>query len=221
MENIIEIELNPEFHISKFLTTNVRKLALYIPTIDQLMPTESNYFGLKEMTYGNIILDQESGLVALTVRQFFKALLSNMPYAYEIACTPHSNIVADSQLGFEILNFGKTHLISKPIIDKYLKSFTEDKITGNYTRAYRIGTVLKRLYRGLRTTEMTNEETELYNHLLSDTVKLEDIEFSLTHMDVEFQSIEPTINYNDIFPPIDINYINQFLIQTHKDYLKL
>jgi hypothetical protein len=221
METIIEIDLNPEYHVSKFLTTNVRKFALYIPTIDQIMPNESHYFGINKLTYGNIVINQEKGMVALTLRQFFKALLSNMPYAYEIACTPISNINPEFQLGIDILNFGKSNLISKSIVDTYIKNFTYDKINGNYTRAYRFGTILKRLYSGLRTTEMTLEETTMYGHLLSDTIKLEDIEFALTHMDIEFQSNESLIHLDEIYPQVDINYINQYLIRTHKDYLKI
>lgn len=218
MQHLLEIDINPEFHISTFGVTNVRKFALYIPPLEKCLPTEKNYFGLEELSYGDLFIDQESGSITMSVRHFFKDLLSNIQYAYEISCTPTSHINQEFTTGIEILNFGRENLVSKPLVDNYLNSFTHYRVNDNLINAYRVGTILKRLYKGHRTTEMTDQESDFYKLLIDNKANLEDLYYELVGMEMDFQNIN--INLDDFFPIIDKNFINEFLIRIHREYLK-
>jgi hypothetical protein len=217
MENIFEIDLDPNYHISTFPTTHVRKFALYIPPIEQYLPTENHYFGLEEMTYGNLVIDQENGGISTTVRHFFKDMLNNKTYAYEIACTPAPLI--HNELGQEIMTFAKENLITHDLADNYMREFNNAKLNGQHARVFRFGTILTRLCKGLRTTEMTDAEHFIYSELLDDKISLRDTALELNYMTNVVQGLVKTSG--DLFPPVDMKYVNQFLVRIHKEYYKI
>jgi hypothetical protein len=221
MESIIEIEINSEFHISQLPTTHIRKFALYIPTADQCIPTENNYFGLDELTFGNVIIDPEQGKLSMTLRQFFKDFLSSQPYAFEIACTPHNSISSETDIGAESLLFCKENMVSKNLIDAYLQLFLANKNKEKHLKAYRYGVLLKKLYRGIKTTEMNDEEAVVYSQIQKKRMAKADIGMTLASLDFDLQELESKCEKEELYPSIDMKYVNQFLVRTHKTYLNL
>ena len=216
MENIIELDLDPTFHISQLPTTYVKKFILYIPPMEEYIPNENHYFGLTDMSYGNVILDQENRSLSMTVRHFFKELINNKTYAYEIAATPQPFINDYSKQGVDLFEFAKDNLITDQIIDNYYLNFNKAKANGNHSKTFRIGTIIRRLGKNLRTTDMTDEEFNFYNLLENDELSDKEIALTLNNMTIEIQTLMK--NCRDLFHPIDMNFINQFLIRLHKEY---
>lgn len=218
MESIFEVEINPEFHPSQLPYDHVRSFSVYIPPLEQCIPSENHYFGLDELPSGSLFIEQETGKLTMPIRVFFKSLLAGNPYAYEIACTPHDCLTQCTPLGSDVLSFAVENFAIKPLADKYLSAFLTQKSTSvNYGKAVRFFTILKRLYSGLKTTEMTQDEVELYQSVKNAGIKKKEIDLLLAHMDFDLQEMESSA----VFPQPDMNYINQFLIRTHKSYLNM
>ena len=221
MDNIIEININNDFHISHTTLAYLRKFALHIPEISKCVPNENHYFGLDELPSDQMTIDNELGKLSMQVRFFIKKIIASNLYAYELACTPQQHIIFEWPLGNEVMTFCRDNLISKQLISNYLKLFVTNKSKNNYIKAFRYGTMLRRLYKGIKTTDLTNEAFDIYNNIVNKTISKNDIEMILVHMDFELQDLESNVNIDELFPPIDIKYANQFLIQTYKSYLKI
>lgn len=219
MDNLIEININREYHVSQPNTSHIRKFALYIPPKDKCVPNESHYFGLEEFSYGATCINQEEGKLVLSVRQFFKNLLENNVYAYELACTPQSEIQEVSVLGYEALSYGKENVVSKDLVSNYVKLFLLNKSKRRYTKAFRYGTIIKRLYSNIRTTEMTDDEKEVFDLLSKRKISKEKIELILAHMDFDLQELDSNCVLDEIYPPVNMKYINEFLIRIYKTHL--
>lgn len=218
MDSIIEININKEVHISPFPITHIRQFALYIPPLEQCIPTENHYFGLDELPIGDLFVEQDTGKLSMSVRWFIKSIILSNTFAYEMSCSPNYTISQDSNIGREILAFGRDNLVSKNIIKNYLELFLDAKKRPNgYRKAFRYGTILNRLYKGLRTTEMTDGEIDIYKSLTSENHLQKDL--ILANMDFDLQELESKVNLDELYPGIDKNFVNDFLIRIHKTYL--
>lgn len=218
MESIIEIDINKDVHISPFPISHIRKFALYIPPLEQCIPTENHYFGLDELPIGDLLVEQETGKLSMSVRWFIKSIILSDTFAFEMSCSPEFTISQDSNIGRDILAFGRDNLVSNNLIKRYLELYLEAKKKSNgYKKSFRYGTILNRLYKGLRTTEMTDEESSVYKSLTSSPQSEKDL--IMANMDFDLQELESKINLDEIYPGIDKNFVNEFLIRIHKTYL--
>jgi len=218
MDSIIEIDIDKDIHVSPFPVSHIRKFALYIPPLEQCIPTEEHYFGLDELPIGDLLVEQESGKLSMSVRWFIKSIILSDTSAFEMTCSPEYAISQGSDIGREILSFAKDNLVSKNLVKRYLELFLEAKKRSNgYRKAFRYGTILNRLYKGLRTTEMTDEETSIYKSLTNGPNSQKDL--ILANVDIDLQELESRVNLDEIYPGIDKSFVNQFLIRIHKTYL--
>lgn len=221
MDNIIEININDDYHISHTTLTHIKKFALHIPDANKCVPTENNYFGLDELPLEQLLIERDTGKISMPVRLFIKKIIASNPYTYEFACTPRQYIEYEQPLGNEVMTFCRDNLISKQLIANYLKLFVMCKSKRNYAKAFRYGTMLRRLYNGIKTTEMREDEHTMYTSIRKKTISTNDIEMSLVHLDFELQDLESSINLDELFPPINKQYTNQFLIQSYSSYLNI
>lgn len=216
MNTILSIVIDKTLHISQPATSHVRKVSIYVPTKEKCVPSENHYFGIDDFSYGGALVDQAEGIFYITPRHFIQNLVSGSTYAYELACTP-SHLVEGKDL--EILDFGKQHAINRNLLGIYLADFLSSKKKNKYSKAYRIGTILKRLYSDLRVIEMTDQETEVYNRIVKKKYPKEQIELILAQMDFDLQELEQKCDKEVSFPHPNIPHINQFLIRTYNTYL--
>ena len=217
MDSIFDIAINPGCHPSQFPIDYVRDFSVYIPPLEQCIPSENHYFGIDEFPNGSIFVEQQSGKLMMPIRMFFKSLMNGNPYSYEIACSPQQQIINCTPIGTDVLNFAAENFATKALADQYVKLFLLHKATSHYGKAVRYYTIVKRLYSGLKTVEMTEGEADLQHAASINGIKKNKIELMLAHMDFELQEMETKAT----FPLIDLNYINQFLIRTHKSYLRM
>ena len=221
MDNIIEININDDYHMSHVTLTHVKKFALHIPNARKCIPNENHYFGLEELPLEQLLIERDTGKISMPVRLFVKKIIASNPYVYEFACTPRQFIENEQPLGNEVMTFCRDNLISKKLIENYLKLFVSCKSNGIHAKAFRYGTMLRRLYKGIKTTEMREDEFITYTSIQNNTISIADIEMTLVHLDFELQDLESNVNLDNIFPPIDNKYTNQFLIQSYSSYLNI
>jgi hypothetical protein len=218
MESIFDIDINAEFHPSQFPLDHVRSFSVYIPTLEQCIPSENHYFGIEEFPNGSLFVEQETGRLMMPLRMFFKSLLNGNPYAYEVACTPTQYVTNYTQLGNEVLSFAIENFATKALTEKYEQLFILHKSSSvRYYKAIRYFAELKRLYSGLNTVEMNEKEQELYYAAQINGINKKNVTLLLAHMDFELQELATKAT----FPQIDLNYVNQFLIRIHKSYLRV
>jgi hypothetical protein len=201
MKTLIDIEIDEDYHISK--TADCNKVSIYIPEKELCLPKEEHYYGLKEFNQVSNFIDDETYYI--TARNFIRdAKTSNI--CFEIACSPENLLSNGTYLGYSILHFVKENCLSLNHLDFYHVAAKTRKTQ------YRFNNILKRLYSGLRTTEMTSEEWEIYN---SPTKILQQKNIEL---DIEVQELRNDFLKNEHSYYIDDKAIDEFLISIHRNY---
>lgn len=221
MNTIINITIDTNFHISQPPTSFIRKLAIFIPPKDKCIPSKEHYFGVDEFNYGAAKIDQENAIFYITPRQFILNSLYNMQYAYELACT-HPSLIELPQGDYadNLLQLGRNSAFSKQLVQSYVNSFLSAKSKRKYAKAYHYGTILRRLYSGIREISKTEEEDNIYYSMLSKKMKKDKMELILVHMDFELQDCEKKSDMEALFPTPNIEFINSELIKIYTHYLE-
>ena len=206
MKTLIEIEINEEYHPSSlFDYKNYKKVSIYIPEKELCLPKEENYYGLKPFRQINNFITDE--ILYIAARNFISNA-TNSTIGFEIACSPENLISNGTYLGCSILHFVKENCLSLNHLDLYEDALHDT----NRKHGYRIKTILKRLYSGLRTTEMTSEEWEIYNSP-TKIIQQKNIE-----LDIEVQELRNDFLKNEHSYHIDDKAIDEFLISIHRNY---
>jgi hypothetical protein len=218
MDTLIEVNIDPEFHVSPLPITYVRKQALYIPPLEQCIPKESHYFGLEVFNHPNFTINQETGSVAYPVRDFVRLFTYGETAPFEFAATPRSLITNETDIGSYILKYCIDNFISETLITSYNNLFLLSKSRGAYMKAFRYGTILKRLYSGLKITEMTDDEQKFYN---KKKILKREVELTLARLDFDLQELESTFTFEKYYPPFTLDQVNKFLVEIYKKQLNL
>lgn len=216
MHKLFEVNIDPNFHISGLPISHTTKLSVFIPPIEQCIPTENNYFGLEPMTHGNFLISQEDRSLSIPLRKFIEmSLVDACPFVFECASSNPDHIESITSLGQEVMDFARENCVTKTLLKYYLESFIKTKESSPH-RSFRYGSILRKLYKNIRTVDMTEEEWDIYYNLKENSQKYNK-EYVLVHLDFDLQELEQSCEKNEFYlDRVNMELVNQFLVRIHK-----